>query len=60
MGARKPFPAFADETIELFDIISVSAGQRGLQLILAPTDYLRAANATIADLTKADLTKGPA
>ena len=51
-GAKKPFPAFADETIELFDIISVSAGQRGLQLILSPADYLRAANATLADLTK--------
>ena len=52
MGAKKPFPAYADETIELFDIISISAGQRGLQLILAPADYLRAVQATIADLTK--------
>ncbi len=52
MGARKPFPAFADETIELFDIISVSAGQRGLQLLLSPADYLRASEATLADLTK--------
>ena len=52
MGARKPFPAFADETIELFDIISVSAGLRGLQLILSPADYLRASEATLADLTK--------
>jgi Cys-tRNA(Pro)/Cys-tRNA(Cys) deacylase len=51
-GAKKPFPAFADETIELFDIISVSAGQRGLQLILSPADFLRAAEATLADLTK--------
>jgi Cys-tRNA(Pro)/Cys-tRNA(Cys) deacylase len=51
-GAKKPFPAFADETIELFDIISVSAGQRGLQLILSPANYLRAAEATLADLTK--------
>jgi Cys-tRNA(Pro)/Cys-tRNA(Cys) deacylase len=59
MGAKKPFPAYADETIELFDHISVSAGLRGLQLVLAPADYLRAANATLADLTK-DLTKGPA
>ena len=59
MGAKKPFPAYADETIELFDQISISAGQRGLQLLLAPTDYLRAANATLADLTK-DLTRGPA
>ena len=53
MGARKPFPAFADETIELFDIISVSAGLRGLQFILSPADYLRASEATLADLTKA-------
>ncbi|NYF81100.1 Cys-tRNA(Pro) deacylase [Granulicella arctica] len=52
MGAKKPFPAFADETIELFDIISISAGQRGLQLVLAPADYLRAAEAELADLTK--------
>ncbi|HEY2038160.1 MAG TPA: Cys-tRNA(Pro) deacylase [Edaphobacter sp.] len=53
MGAKKPFPAFADETIELFDIISISAGQRGLQLILSPADYLRASQSTLADLTKA-------
>jgi Cys-tRNA(Pro)/Cys-tRNA(Cys) deacylase len=52
MAAKKPFPAYADETIELFDQISISAGQRGLQLLLAPFDYLRAANATLADLTK--------
>jgi Cys-tRNA(Pro)/Cys-tRNA(Cys) deacylase len=52
LAAKKPFPAFADETIELFDTISVSAGQRGLQLLLNPADYLRAANATVADLTK--------
>jgi Cys-tRNA(Pro)/Cys-tRNA(Cys) deacylase len=52
MGAKKPFPAFADETIELFDQISISAGQRGIQILLAPSDYLRAADATLADLTK--------
>ena len=52
MGAKKPFPAFADETIEIFDAISVSAGLRGLQLVLSPADYLRASDATLADLTK--------
>jgi Cys-tRNA(Pro)/Cys-tRNA(Cys) deacylase len=52
LAAKKPFPAIADETIQLFDTISVSAGQRGLQLLLAPADYLRAANAELADLTK--------
>ena len=53
LAARKPFRAFADETIELFDIISVSAGIRGLQLILTPADYLRATEAILADLAKA-------
>ena len=52
LAAKKPFPAFADETIELFDVISVSAGQRGLQVLLAPADYLRATKATLADLSK--------
>jgi len=52
LAAKKPFRPLADETIELFDIISISAGQRGLQLLLTPTDYLRATNATLVDLTK--------
>ncbi len=51
-GAKKDFPVFADETIELFDFVSVSAGQRGTQILLAPQDYLRAAKAVVADLTK--------
>jgi Cys-tRNA(Pro)/Cys-tRNA(Cys) deacylase len=51
-GAKKPYPVFADETIELFDEVSVSAGVRGTQLILSPSDYLRAAEASVADLTK--------
>ena len=53
MAARTAFPAYADETIELHDVISVSAGQRGIQLLLAPADYLRATGAVLADLTKA-------
>jgi Cys-tRNA(Pro)/Cys-tRNA(Cys) deacylase len=51
-GAKKDFPVFADETIELFDFVSVSAGQRGVQVFLAPQDYLSASHATVAGLTK--------
>jgi Cys-tRNA(Pro)/Cys-tRNA(Cys) deacylase len=47
LGAKKAYPVYADETIELFDRISVSSGARGAQLILAPADYLRAVKATI-------------
>ena len=51
-GAKKLYPVFVDETAILFDKISVSAGTRGTQLILSPEDYLRAAAAQTADLTK--------
>lgn len=49
-GAKKAFPVFADETIELCDVISVSAGQRGLQVLLAPADYVTAAKATLGPI----------
>jgi Cys-tRNA(Pro)/Cys-tRNA(Cys) deacylase len=51
-GAAKSFPTYADETIELFDRISVSAGQRGTQILLTPGDYLRVTGAKVADLSK--------
>jgi len=56
-GAKKSFPVFVDETIVLFDKISVSAGTRGTQLILTPRDYLRAAAALDVLVVTADLTK---
>jgi len=52
MAARTEFPAFVDETIELHEVVSISAGVRGAQLLMAPTDYLRASKGTVADLTK--------
>jgi Cys-tRNA(Pro)/Cys-tRNA(Cys) deacylase len=56
-GAKKAYPVFVDETIILFDTISVSAGARGTQLILKPDDYLRAAAALEVPVATADLTK---
>jgi Cys-tRNA(Pro)/Cys-tRNA(Cys) deacylase len=56
-GAKKPYPIYVDETAVLFDRISVSAGTRGTQLILAPDDYLRAAAAIGQPVQTADLTK---
>ncbi len=52
LGCRKEYPSFADETIELFDTISVSAGVRGTQLLLAPADYLRATRATVGPIAR--------
>ena len=52
LAAKRDFPVYVDETIELFDVISISAGQRGLQILLAPADYLRAAKARLAALSQ--------
>lgn len=52
LAGKKDYPVFADETIELFDEISVSAGARGTQIVLAPGDYLRATKATVGPIAK--------
>jgi len=46
-AAKKDFPVFLDETAELFDVISVSAGQRGVQMLVHPQDYLRVTGAQL-------------
>jgi Cys-tRNA(Pro)/Cys-tRNA(Cys) deacylase len=52
LGAKKDYPAYADETIELFQVISVSSGARGTQLLLHPSDYLRASKAKLGDIAR--------
>ncbi len=52
LAAKREFPVYVDETVELFDVISISAGMRGLQIALAPADYLRATTATLAALAQ--------
>jgi Cys-tRNA(Pro)/Cys-tRNA(Cys) deacylase len=47
-AGKKDYPVFVDETIELFDVVSISAGTRGLQILLKPEDYLRVTKGTIA------------
>ena len=52
LAAKKSYPVYADETIELFDVISISSGMRGAQIILAPADYLRITEAKIGAIAK--------
>ena len=47
LGAKKSYPVFVDETMEIFPLVAVSAGVRGTQILLAPADYLRATGATV-------------
>jgi Cys-tRNA(Pro)/Cys-tRNA(Cys) deacylase len=42
LACKKPYPVFVDESAQLFDVISVSAGQRGLQIFVHPDRYLEA------------------
>jgi Cys-tRNA(Pro)/Cys-tRNA(Cys) deacylase len=50
IAAKKAYPVYADKSIERFDLISISAGTQGLQILLSPTDYLRVAKATLASI----------
>jgi Cys-tRNA(Pro)/Cys-tRNA(Cys) deacylase len=52
LGCKKEYPVYAEETIELFDIISVSAGQRGTQILLNPQDYLRVTKAVVGAISR--------
>ncbi|MDR2618258.1 MAG: Cys-tRNA(Pro) deacylase [Treponema sp.] len=51
IGMKKKFPTLIDETAELFETIGVSAGLRGMQIILKPDDLIRFTGARLADLT---------
>lgn len=53
LAAKKDFPVFVDETVILHDLISVSGGARGLQVFLAPDDYLRVTRARTGPISRA-------
>jgi Cys-tRNA(Pro)/Cys-tRNA(Cys) deacylase len=52
LGSKKKYPLFLDQSALEHELISVSAGQRGLQIILSPQDLQSAGQATIACLAK--------
>ena len=52
IGMKKRLPTFLDETAMLNDTISVSAGQRGVQVCLKPEDLLKVTDAKSADLIR--------
>jgi Cys-tRNA(Pro)/Cys-tRNA(Cys) deacylase len=53
LGARKAYPVYVDETVELFEVVSVSAGRRGLQILLAPAAYLQATGGRLGPIATA-------
>ncbi len=52
LACKKDYPTYVDETAEIFDMISVSAGIRGTQILIAPADYLRATRGKVGALAK--------
>lgn len=51
IGMKKRFPTLIDETAILYDELAVSAGQRGVQVILAPEQLCEYVGAALCDLT---------
>ncbi|MBK9475933.1 MAG: Cys-tRNA(Pro) deacylase [Tetrasphaera sp.] len=52
IGQKRRLPTVVDETCELFDIVYVSGGRRGLDLGIAPSDLLRLTDGTIAEIAR--------
>src|SRR5215470_20191522 len=45
LACKKDYPVYIDTSAEICDVISISGGMRGLQILLAPKDYIRAVKA---------------
>ena len=52
LACKKDYPVTLDETAQLFDVISISAGQRGLQILIAPDNYIKAVGAKVAAIAR--------
>lgn len=50
IGMKKHYPTFFSKEMRDFDVVYVSAGQRGLQLKLNPVDLSKAADAVFSDI----------
>ena len=50
VGMKKHYPTFFDETCEIFDEIAVSAGERGHQMIVPPSELIALIGAEISDI----------
>ena len=52
LGAKKDYPVFLDESALSQDIIAVSAGKRGEQILLKPADLVTAAKAMVTAISR--------
>ncbi len=52
VGTKKPYPFYLDETADLWDVVSVSAGVRGCQMLVSPDDLARVTDARRCAIAK--------
>jgi Cys-tRNA(Pro)/Cys-tRNA(Cys) deacylase len=52
VGMKKKYPIFVDESAILWDCISISAGLRGAQIIIAPDDLVKSIEAQLAEIAR--------
>jgi Cys-tRNA(Pro)/Cys-tRNA(Cys) deacylase len=52
VGAKRAYPIYLDETAILWDVISVSAGVRGCQMLIAPDDLVRVTGAVTCEIAR--------
>ena len=52
VGMKKKYPTYIDETAQLYDTIAVSAGKRGMQMLLSPEDLRAYCEAEFADIAQ--------
>lgn len=53
LACKREYPVYIDELAQVCEVMSVSAGMRGLQILLAPEDYIRAVKARVVAIAKA-------
>ena len=52
LGQRRALPTVVDESVDLFEVVYVSGGRRGLDVGLSPADLVRLTRASVADIAR--------
>ncbi len=52
LACKKEYPVYVDELAQIFEVISISAGMRGIQILLHPEDYIRAVQAIVGPISQ--------
>jgi Cys-tRNA(Pro)/Cys-tRNA(Cys) deacylase len=52
LAIHRSYPVYVDETVILWPQVGISAGAKGLEILLAPQDLLRVTGAQAADIAR--------